>query len=55
MSLPLRDAREVFEREYLKAQVDRFGAAGGGAGRCDGAATGAALQRDFGLQRGAAA
>ncbi len=25
MSLPLRDAREIFEREYLKAQVDRFG------------------------------
>jgi two-component system nitrogen regulation response regulator NtrX len=25
MSLPLRDAREVFEREYLLAQVNRFG------------------------------
>lgn len=25
MSLPLRDAREMFEREYLLAQVDRFG------------------------------
>jgi two-component system, NtrC family, nitrogen regulation response regulator NtrX len=25
MSLPLRDAREVFEREYLIAQVTRFG------------------------------
>ena len=25
MSLPLRDAREVFEREYLAAQVNRFG------------------------------
>ena len=25
MSLPLREAREVFEREYLKAQVSRFG------------------------------
>jgi two-component system, NtrC family, nitrogen regulation response regulator NtrX len=25
MSLPLRDAREVFEREYLKAQINRFG------------------------------
>ncbi len=25
MSLPLRDAREVFEREYLIAQVNRFG------------------------------
>lgn len=25
MSLPLRDAREVFEREYLTAQVNRFG------------------------------
>jgi two-component system nitrogen regulation response regulator NtrX len=25
MSLPLRDAREVFEREYLTAQVARFG------------------------------
>ena len=24
MSLPLRDAREVFEREYLLAQVTRF-------------------------------
>ena len=25
MSLPLRDAREIFEREYLLAQIDRFG------------------------------
>ncbi len=25
MSLPLRDAREVFEREYLVAQIGRFG------------------------------
>ena len=25
MSLPLRDAREVFEREYLNAQIMRFG------------------------------
>jgi len=25
MSLPLRDAREIFEREYLQAQVSRFG------------------------------
>jgi two-component system nitrogen regulation response regulator NtrX len=25
MSLPLRDAREIFEREYLNAQVNRFG------------------------------
>jgi two-component system nitrogen regulation response regulator NtrX len=25
MSLPLRDAREIFEREYLTAQVHRFG------------------------------
>ena len=25
MSLPLRDAREMFEREYLLAQVERFG------------------------------
>lgn len=25
MSLPLRDAREIFEREYLTAQVSRFG------------------------------
>jgi two-component system nitrogen regulation response regulator NtrX len=25
MGLPLRDAREVFEREYLMAQVNRFG------------------------------
>jgi len=24
MSLPLRDAREKFEREYLKVQVSRF-------------------------------
>jgi two-component system nitrogen regulation response regulator NtrX len=25
MSMPLRDAREIFEREYLTAQVARFG------------------------------
>ena len=25
MSLPLREAREVFERQYLEAQVTRFG------------------------------
>ena len=25
MSLPLKKAREVFEREYLKAQIARFG------------------------------
>ena len=25
MGLPLRDAREMFEREYLLAQVTRFG------------------------------
>jgi len=25
MTLPLRDAREIFEREYLTAQVNRFG------------------------------
>jgi len=25
MALPLRDAREIFEREYLKAQLNRFG------------------------------
>jgi len=25
MGLPLRDAREVFEREYLLAQISRFG------------------------------
>ena len=25
MSLPLREAREMFEREYLLAQVSRFG------------------------------
>jgi two-component system nitrogen regulation response regulator NtrX len=25
MTLPLREAREVFEREYLIAQVTRFG------------------------------
>jgi two-component system nitrogen regulation response regulator NtrX len=25
MSLPLRDAREIFEREYLLAQINRFG------------------------------
>ena len=24
MGLPLREAREIFEREYLAAQVDRF-------------------------------
>jgi two-component system nitrogen regulation response regulator NtrX len=24
MSLPLRDAREIFEREYLMAQITRF-------------------------------
>ena len=24
MSLPLRDAREIFEREYLIAQIARF-------------------------------
>jgi two-component system nitrogen regulation response regulator NtrX len=24
-SLPLREAREVFEREYLLAQINRFG------------------------------
>ena len=24
MSLPLREAREVFEREYLMAQINRF-------------------------------
>src|ERR1044072_1236979 len=24
MGLPLRDAREVFEREYLRAQINRF-------------------------------
>jgi two-component system nitrogen regulation response regulator NtrX len=24
MSLPLRDAREIFEREYLMAQIARF-------------------------------
>lgn len=24
MSLPLRDARERFEREYLQAQIERF-------------------------------
>jgi two-component system, NtrC family, nitrogen regulation response regulator NtrX len=24
MSLPLREAREVFEREYLTAQINRF-------------------------------
>jgi len=23
--MPLRDAREHFEREYLQAQIDRFG------------------------------
>jgi len=25
MSLPLRDAREIFERQYLLAQINRFG------------------------------
>ena len=25
MSMPLREAREVFERQYLEAQVTRFG------------------------------
>ena len=25
IALPLRDAREVFEREYLTAQISRFG------------------------------
>lgn len=25
MALPLRDAREIFERDYLKAQINRFG------------------------------
>ena len=25
MALPLREAREVFEREYLLAQINRFG------------------------------
>ena len=25
MSLPLRAAREVFERQYLLAQIERFG------------------------------
>jgi len=25
MGMPLRDAREAFEREYLKAQISRFG------------------------------
>jgi two-component system nitrogen regulation response regulator NtrX len=25
MGLPLREAREVFEREYLVAQISRFG------------------------------
>ena len=25
MSLPLREAREIFEREYLLSQIDRFG------------------------------
>lgn len=25
MSLPLRDAREIFERQYLTAQIERFG------------------------------
>ena len=25
MALPLREAREVFEKEYLVAQINRFG------------------------------
>ena len=25
LGMPLRDAREVFERQYLSAQVSRFG------------------------------
>jgi two-component system nitrogen regulation response regulator NtrX len=25
MSAPLKEAREAFEREYLKIQIDRFG------------------------------
>ena len=25
MTLPLRDAREIFERQYLSAQIARFG------------------------------
>jgi two-component system nitrogen regulation response regulator NtrX len=25
MTLPLREAREVFERQYLEAQINRFG------------------------------
>ena len=25
MSLPLREAREIFEREYLLSQIERFG------------------------------
>lgn len=25
MSLPLREAREAFERDYLRAQINRFG------------------------------
>jgi two-component system nitrogen regulation response regulator NtrX len=25
MALPLREAREAFEREYLRAQINRFG------------------------------
>jgi two-component system nitrogen regulation response regulator NtrX len=25
MGLPLREAREVFERQYLLAQIERFG------------------------------
>ena len=33
MGLPLREAREVFEREYLLAQISRFG---GNAGEIDG-------------------
>ena len=25
ISLPLREAREIFERDYLMAQINRFG------------------------------
>ena len=25
MSMPLREAREIFERDYLTAQINRFG------------------------------
>ncbi|MDA1326462.1 MAG: sigma-54-dependent Fis family transcriptional regulator, partial [Proteobacteria bacterium] len=25
MGLPLRDARDLFEKEYLRAQISRFG------------------------------